>query len=259
MNAKPFILLLMLAGSVAAQTAIAAASDDPRTENDFLTYHPDMSNRKLGMEAYRHANFVVAADYFRRAARYADKASEAMLAQMYWQGEGVAMDRPLAYAWMDLAAERGYPSLLAMREGYWQQMNANEQAQAVEVGLSVYAEYGDSVAKPRLAVQLRRGLMAATGSHLGYVGTLNIVPNKPVCNTGAGCNGNSLAIAGGIPGDQYYAPQYWKEKEYYAWQDAVWNVPPRHGEVNVGRLESVHDDTAPAPGLPKTDHDSQVE
>ena len=46
---------------------------------------------------------------------------------------------------MDLAAERGYARLLAMREQYWQALSPEQQAQAVREGRGVYAEYGDAV------------------------------------------------------------------------------------------------------------------
>ena len=248
MNSRSFLLFLVFAGSMAAQGAVAAALDDPRAANDFLTYHPDMANRKIGMDAYRRGKFEFAADYFRRAARYADKASEAALAEMLWKGEGVAMDRPLAYAWMDLSAERHYPALLALRERYWQQLSPAEQAQAVDAGQAVYAEYGDSVARPRLAAELRRGLLAATGSHIGHIGSLKVVGGMPACNTGKGCPNGTFETMNGISGDQYYAPQYWNEQEYYALQDATWNAPQRRGVVDVGALEGVHDGD-------KSDHD----
>ena len=255
MQALVPLLLLMLAGSVHAQTA---GSDDPRAANDFLVYHPDMGNRKIAMEAYKRGSFVVAADHFRRAARYADKTSEAALAEMLWKGEGVAMDRPQAYAWMDMAAERGYPSLLALRERYWQQLNPTEQARALEVGQTVYAEYGDSVAKPRLAVQLRRGLLGVTGSHAGYVGTVGTVGALPVRNVISGDRGPPLAFEGEVhaaDGNQYYAPQYWKEKEYFASQDALWNAPARHGVVDVGPLQNVRDDKKSATEKPLSHND----
>lgn len=230
MNALFPLLLLMLAGSVHAQDATGSAG--PLTaSSDFLAYHPDLGNRKIAVEAYGRGSFVVAMDYFRRASRYADKPSQAMVAEMLWKGQGVGMDRPLAYAWMDLAAERKYPSLLAFRERYWQELSAAGQARAIEVGGSVYAEYGDSIAKPRLAVQLRRGRLRATGSHTGFVGNIEIyIPSATGLISGAG-----------IPGDQYYAPRFWREREYWAWKDSAWKAPLR-GVVDVGPLQNVRDD-----------------
>ncbi len=137
--------------------------DDPPAVNplassaDFLAYHPDLDNRRMGMDAYKRASFDYALRYFHWAARYADKPSEAMLASMYWDGTGVTQNRPLAYAWMDLAAERGYPGLLAFRERYWQELSDDERKRAIDLGQPLYSEYGDAVAKPRLGVLLRRG------------------------------------------------------------------------------------------------------
>ncbi len=62
---------------------------------------------------------------FLRAARYADKPSQAMIAQMLWNGDGVPVDRVMAYVWADLAAERGYPAFIATREKFWSELNAD--------------------------------------------------------------------------------------------------------------------------------------
>lgn len=254
MKVRHVFMLMSIAGSVVAPGAIAKGIDDLLGSNDFRTYHPDMDNRNAGLEAYRRGKFEQSATYFRRAARYADKASEAMLAMMYWKGEGVATNRPLAYAWMDLAAERGYPSLLVMRENYWRQLGPAEQAQAIDAGQAVYAEFADSVAKPRLAAELRRGLSEATGSHTGFVGTLAIhVPTSSDKNLAASI-GNA-----GLPGDQYYAPQLWNAMEYFAAQDAAWNAPRRTGHVNVGPLEQLRSDNAHGPGELPSDHVPQLE
>src|SRR3546814_13111981 len=80
-----------------------------------------------------------------------------MYALMVGQGEGGITDRAQAYAWMDLAAERGYPELLAQREQFWRALSSDERARAREIGESLYATYGDAVAKHRLERELRRG------------------------------------------------------------------------------------------------------
>ncbi len=66
----------------------------------FLAAHPDIRWRREGLHAFHNKAYEEAYGYFRRAASYADKASMAMLAEMYWKGLGVAWDRPIAYAWM---------------------------------------------------------------------------------------------------------------------------------------------------------------
>ena len=122
----------------------------------FLTAHPDLRHNKRGLTAFLDGDYEKAARSFRLAARYADKPSQALIAEMLWEGKGSAQDRPLAYAWADLAAERGERRLVLQREHYWEQMSESERALAIERGEAVYAEFGDAVAQPRLARVLRR-------------------------------------------------------------------------------------------------------
>lgn len=240
MRLLSIVATLLLATASNAQAQDAAPPLEPPLLNplanssDYLTYHPDLADRKLGMEAYGRGNYDYAARYFHWAARFADKPSQAMLGSMCWDGKGVPQDRALAYAWMDLAAERRYPQLLAFRERYWEVMNEDERKRALEVGQGIYAEYGDAVAKPRLEVWMRRGLLQVTGSRTGFVGTIDI------------------QIPGGHPpsidANQYYDPHFWKGRQYWANVDRSWKAPPQ-GKVNVGALEKVLDAKPSAPPL----------
>ncbi len=135
------------------------------------------------------------------------------------------MDRALAYAWMDLASERAYKDLLARREGYWNALSEVERERALQQGASIYAEYGDDVAKPRIEAVLRRARSKTTGSRLGAVGALRIQ-----ISDGAGGMME-------VDGSQYYASKYWKPEEYFTWQEKTWVDLPR-GQVEVGELES---------------------
>src|SRR3546814_3071942 len=65
----------------------------------FLSSHPDMRWRREGLYSYNQEEYDIAMDQFLRAARYADKPSQAMIAEMYWKGIGVPRDRELGYAW----------------------------------------------------------------------------------------------------------------------------------------------------------------
>jgi hypothetical protein len=240
MRALIVVAIFLLAGMAHAQDAANAPSANPLANGDFLAYHPDLGNRKEGLAAYERKSYATAAKFFRKAARYADKPSQAMLAEMLWKGMGETVDRAQAYAWMDLAAERGYPSLIAVRENYWSQLDDDERKRAVDVGQAIYAEYGDAVAKPRLAMELRRGQSQVTGSHVGLVGDLAIKVPGP--------GGDLISI----PSEQYYAPRYWDERQYWAWQDALWKAPS-HGAVHIGSLEPLHSDKRPAGADPVRD------
>lgn len=231
---KPIALLAALLLPIAlAATAAEPAPPDPTADKlmvtaGFLNHHPDLRYRLHGMEAMREDRHDDAYRFFRRAAFYADKPSQGMVAEMLWNGDGVERDRPLAYAWMDLAAERGYAGFLGLRERYWQAMDEAERARALEVGQEVYAVYGDAAARPRIDTELRRGRRQVTGSRVGAVGSLKIYVPGP--------GGYQM-----IDGSQFYNPRYWDPEKYQAWTDAVWRNP-RIGTVRVGDLEQVRND-----------------
>lgn len=209
----------------------AAAADDRPDRivlNDagFLASHPDLKWRREGQAALLDERRSEAFTYFKRAARYADKASQAMMAEMLWTGTGVPMDRPLAYAWMDIAAERAYVPFVAKREQYWNALDEAGQARAIEIGRPLFKEYRDAVTQRRLERKLEDAKRHVTGSRVGFVGRLTIVIPGP----------------GGVPididGERFYDDTYWEPDQYWAWQDSIWNEP-NIGTVNVEPLEVV--------------------
>lgn len=229
MRPLEIVLSALIAASFAPAAVAQVPSDSGRKSGTeqlvlgsdaFLNGHPDMKHRLLGQEWYGKQNWTRALEDFRRAARFADKPAQGMLGEMHWNGEGIPMDRATAYAWMDIAAERGYPFLLAKRERYWAEMNAEERERAIEIGEALYAEYGDPTAKPRLERLLRQARRQTTGSRVGSVGALTILIPTP----------------GGmrpIDGSHFYAEKFWKPELYWRWQDNDWKKPAT-GEVTVG-------------------------
>jgi hypothetical protein len=201
----------------------------------FLSAHPDLRWRREGLHAYANKRYDEAMQYFLRAARYADKPAQAMVAEMHWKGIGVPQDRELGYAWMDLAAERFYSNFVILREQYWGTLDAAQRVNAIERGQPLLAEYGDGVAKARMATVLRRN-RGVTGSRVGFVGNLQIIPFTGP-NAGTGLT---------IRADEYYAPKFWQADKYFEWQDQVWDAPAaRKGRVEVGDVENASK-TAPA-------------
>jgi len=189
----------------------------------FANNHPDYQLRRDGLIAYERGRFDEAMTALRRSARYADKASQALIAQMLWQGDGVAIDRSAAYAWMDLAAERGYPMMLGKREQYWNALTESERARAIDVGQVLYAEFGDEVAKPRLERELRKGLLTKTGTRVGAdidVKVFTTMPDR---------FGGGMDIAG------FYDQKYWKPAHYWRWQDELHSGEPR-GKVFIREI-----------------------
>jgi len=200
----------------------------------FLSWHPDLRFRLLGLEAMRGKQYEDAFKYFSRAAFYADKPSQGMVAEMLWNGQGVDKDHILGYAWMDLAAERGYAGFLGLRERYWNELDAGERTRALEVGQDIYARYGDAAAKPRIATQLRRGRKRVTGSRTGFAGNVQIYIPGP-------------GSYEKIDGTKFYDPRYWDPDKYQQWHDSIW-LKPRVGRVTVGEIEQAGGKVAPPVG-----------
>ncbi len=234
-------LALAFASTAALQPAPAVAQSGSERSADplimesegFLHAHPDLKHRRAGVIAYQKGDHERAMQEFRRAARFADKPSQGMIAELLWRGEGVPQNRVEAYAWMDLAAERHYRTMLIQREMYWAELDADERAAAIAFGEALYAEYGDKVAQPRLEKRMRRERARTTGSRTGFVGTLQIQlygPAGPVT----------------IDGASYYHPDYWEPERYWAWHDRTWKDPPR-GVVDVGPLRSATGDAGVPP------------
>jgi len=190
----------------------------------FLDAHPDLKHRTEGFLRLEEGRPEDARDSFLKAARFADKPSQAVLAEMAWKGIGQPADRPRAYAWADISAERGYPQLVAIRELYWQQLTDEEKERAIEIGQSLLDEFGDKAAKPRMALHLRKARRTMIGFR----------PRKDVTVVVPDHTGFGRAIRG----HNFYATEFWDPEEYQAWVDEGWERPAE-GTVDVGELEQI--------------------
>ncbi|MDG2525416.1 hypothetical protein P6166_08630 [Stenotrophomonas sp. HITSZ_GD] len=235
--ALPLLLALPFAAGAQSYGQMLGSSprmDDPNVaaSEAMEDAHPDQRFRRLGYEAAQKGRTEDARRYYRTASRYGDKISQAALAELMWTGQGGETDRALGYAWMDLAAERGTPYLLAKREHYWEQMDDGERQRALQEGVAVYSAYGDKVAKPRLERVMRKERTQVTGSRTGFVGTLDVYLMEP-----------STASGSRVIAQQYYQGKYWQPDEYWKHQD---KLIERQGKVHVGAVE-IPDETPAAP------------
>lgn len=210
---KSIALLLALFCGMAASAAFAA-TDDPLEDTrlhapGFLRGHPDLRHRKNGLDARDMGHMAEAFSQFQTAARYGDKPSQAVVAEMLWDGQGTERNRPLAYAWMDLAAERGYVGFLALRERYWAALSEPERVQAVALGPKVFEQYGDTVAKPRLARVIRQVRNSTTGSRTGMQMGMRMYAGPP----------------GSEQMDDTYlrSERFWDPQSYQALMDRAWS------------------------------------
>ena len=231
------LCLWVFAATPAVAQRQVSNSDGAITQHHaFLNAHPDLMFRLRGMDLWKAGKPDRAMAAFQHAALYADKPSQAFVAGMYWEGRGADRDRALAYAWMDLAAERGYPDFIAMREKFWGELDPAERERALEAGQAIYTRYGDEVANPRLERELRRQRMQVVGSRTGYTGNAKIHIPMPSAGGASGDSGAGSPTMV-IDGSHFYADKFWEPKQYQAWLDAQWKEP-RSGRVEVGTLKT---------------------
>jgi uncharacterized protein len=159
--------------SVAAADAEAVKKFDVRFA--LSTHHANERYRLYAQTAAADGRLNDAAKFFRIAATYADKYSQLRLSMLYWHGVGVPQDRVEAYIWADLAAERGYPQFLAVREQMWRELTPDQQASAALRGPALYVQFGDAVAKQRFRSKLAR---SATRAHAKRIGGIQVLPGK---------------------------------------------------------------------------------
>ena len=245
---------LFLALVVLASAGVAAAEEDPlndpsvqktlRALSDASTwYHPDQFGEFTGLRRYAHREYKDAMKYFEVGAYYADKLSQLSIGLMYMNGEGVAKDPVMAYAWLDLAAERDYPDFVATRDRLKATLTAEQLQKAQERRNKLAERYGDAVAKPRMVAQLHQGQMQMTGSRTGFDYGVSQIANKPTCGPSVVVGGNETPNAG-CGGAALYAKSRWEPKEYFASRDAEWKAT-----VSVGAIEAPP--AAPAAGAPE--------
>ncbi len=229
------MILSVVATAAGPATALAAdtaaAQVDTRDQRvlstrTFLNAHPDFKHRTEGWTAYEAGDHDRAMTEFQRAALYADKLLQAMVAELLWQGPGAEADRPAAYAWVDITAERGYPQFVRLREQYWRQLDTLERARALEAGRALLAEYADAAAKPRMAHFMKKAKQRAQR----YSPSVSAPKGVMV----AGNNGTMTSI----PAHRFYASKFWDPVQYQAWQDSLW-PPSKEGQVDVGNVQQV--------------------
>lgn len=193
--------------------------------------HPNERFRLYGQRAAAQKQWHDAARSFRTAASYADKYSQHRLSLMYWHGVGVPVDRVEAYLWSDLAAERGYPQFLAIRERMWRELDPQQQAAVAQRGSKLQAEYGDAAAKRRFGIAMLRGRSQVTGSRTGFVGRLGITTaNAVMRKIPMQENLNDALLMA-----SFHTPARNNPELYWASEDHVW----KNIKIDVGEIESV--------------------
>lgn len=192
---------------------------------------PNELHRLYGTQSAASGDWGDALRHFTKAARYADKYSQHRISLMYWHGTGMVRDPALAYAWADLAAERMYPSFVVLREKMWLELSAADRERALREGEKLYAQYGDKVAKPRLAAAILRQNTQVTGTRTGQI-TSKLQVHAP------GSANVSPMDSTGYELGPMYADWRLDPERYWAVEDAIW----KEGAVDVGPARKAHPD-----------------
>lgn len=204
--------------------------------------HPDQFGEYAGLVRLFDGDYAGALKYLKIGARYADKLSQLTIGMMYYNGRGVARNPATACAWLTLAAERNYPSFVHARDGLCGTLTPAQQQQAAATLQALLPIYGDQVAKKRMALALADARAEMTGSRVGFDFGISMS-----CGSG-GAIGSAMQNAH-CSGHNYWAPQNWDPRQYFAARDAYW-----YATVTVGAPEPVHAATAagqaPAPAAP---------
>jgi TPR repeat protein len=239
-------LLSAFAGIAAAQAPnasihntrsqkILAAMDHTSTQG-----HPDLYGEFNGMQRYAAGHYKAAMKYFLIGARFADKLSQLSIGLMYLNGEGVKKDPVTAFAWIAIAAERKYPGFITTRDALWAKLDGQQRTQAKALIEKLYPEYGDLVAKSRMAKRLRWNRSDMTGSYLGGPVGGPMSSLTPGQFTGTGpmppCGADTID---GLPitgcGNLAQADWYWNPKDYFRVRDAEWTGTVTIGKVKQGK------------------------
>ena len=219
MRAWMFVLAVVL-GIAAPGTAGAA-----KNAYSDSSVHYDQVFRWRAMAAFEEGNVASAIENFERAARYADKPSQFALGVIHMKGDGVPRDRALAFAWLDVAAERGYEEIVEQRDLLWDQMTDGERAAGEYLSKRLFKKYGDDKAKRRH----RSKTMAALQHSLGKSKS---VRDDVIVTDLMNCSAGSVDFSRGNPCSErdFFASRFDPER-YWKVQDAAWG---RGGIVDVG-------------------------
>lgn len=201
------------------------------------------------VEAIRHRDYQFAIGMYETSASWAYKPAEYNLAVMYFNGEGVAVDKPRAMAWIALAAERTDAEYVAARELIYAHLTTAEFAHANQIWRELKKTYGDAVALDRAKARWAQVKAAITGSRVGAIGNLKVGGGgsnvKPVALGPGGrsiLDGNTFSAFGVLSGGSMDGAVAYKQlRESDNPYDPKFRQ--RTGTATVGPLVPVPDDT----------------
>ncbi|MCA1778853.1 MAG: hypothetical protein LC637_05595 [Xanthomonadaceae bacterium] len=149
-----------------------------------------------GVRFYQQGDYKAAHGNFLLASRWADKMAQFNLGMMYVNGQHFERDPLRGWAWIKLAAERGYPQYVEVAEDIWRRFSDEHREVARRIlEQELKPEFGDEVTIDRTAMRMRRdrARVGGGGSRVGV--------NRALYVTDRG--GNLFS------GTEFYDPDRW--------------------------------------------------
>ena len=126
---------------------------------------------KKGNWYYHKGDYETAAQLWKTAASWAQKAAQYNLGILYYKGKGgFAVNRPLGAAWLALASERHDVVFESSLAAAMDELTPAERDQANALWRDMKPTYGDAVAARRAKAHFDREMHNLTGSHAGGAG-----------------------------------------------------------------------------------------
>jgi thymidine kinase len=153
-------LVLLISFGISCAAPAARAEAPARKEMmtaSFLAAHPDVKFRMEGMRAMDDNLPEPAFAAFVEASRYADKASQAMVAVMYWAGTGVPQDRRMAKLYFYYSAMNAGKTTTLLQSAH----NYHERGmRTLILTPRLDDRYGEGVVASRIGLKARADLRA---------------------------------------------------------------------------------------------------
>jgi TPR repeat protein len=190
-NVRSSLWPLLIAGAVAAahaQPSVSVSEDPaPALECNGAVYRflPGEVNYCLALKMWEKGDYRRGEAFLLLAAGWGSKPAQYSLGLAYFNGEGVAKDRPLGLAWLTLAAERDDPTFKAVMKSVYAGMPADERGRAEVLYAKLREQYRDDVAAVRAKTRYDREIRAVAG---------NAAYSPRLCIAGL----NSGALAGDV-------------------------------------------------------------
>jgi len=167
---------VVLLASIALMTTPVEAQRSPGLSTDPPDSRTLRVQRKVD-ELYERGEFDRAYFIYRNElVPVGDKYAQYMVGHMHLTGRGAAEDPVVASAWYRLAAERGTPEFVAVRDQLMHDLNADERRRSNSGYQRLRRQFSDLVILFENIKRTYRELQSATGSRIAVrSGPMNIV------------------------------------------------------------------------------------